>query len=127
MITSRWTALTLAVVLVSACGGTAPAADGTDAVHSDAPVIAAIRLAYREARNDGVDLSRYDVSTVRHMGNGVNSFSQAARSTGHPLLDRLEGLRYWEVCFGKTAFETGRTYCYYVDRDSGRLILRHVE
>lgn len=123
----RWLPIALSATLVLGCDGKVPSPDSGESVDSPGSIISAIRLGYREARQDGVDLSSYDVSTVRRMGNGVNSFSQVARRAEHPLLAKLEGFHYWEICFAKLDLETGPTHCYYVDRGSGRLILSHVE
>jgi hypothetical protein len=92
---------------------------------SGVPIVIAIENSFEFARKDGVDLSTYSVVSVERNANGFSSVFD--RNSKDPydvsVLQKLQGKKYWEVCYGTIAPGlVGATYCYYLDKANYRML-----
>ena len=89
------------------------------------PIVIAVNRSVVYANRDRVDGDRYTVKFAAISANG-NSRAIDREATDEyqvSILKKLQGRRYWEVCYG--VFEpgvVGATYCYYLDHSSYDLI-----
>lgn len=89
------------------------------------PIIVAVERSVVYANRDQVDGKAYAVKFAAISANGYTRaiHREGADEYQASILRKLEGKRYWEVCYG--AFEpgmVGATYCYYLDHSSYELL-----
>jgi hypothetical protein len=89
------------------------------------PIIVAVERSVIHANRDQVDGSGYTVNFAAGSANGHTRAidRKAADEYQLSILRKLQGKRYWEVCYGPSAPGMfGSTYCYYLEYSSYELI-----
>ena len=85
------------------------------------PIIVAVEKSVIHANRDQVDGSAYMVNFAAESANGHTRAIHREVTGEYQLsvLRKLQGKRYWEVCYGPSAPGMfGSTYCYYLERSS---------
>lgn len=89
------------------------------------PITVAVERSVIYANRDQVDGSGYTVWLAMSYANGM-TYSIDREATDEyqlSILKKLQGKRYWEVCYGPSEQGmTGATYCYYLDYSTYELL-----
>jgi hypothetical protein len=89
------------------------------------PIIVAAEKSVIHANRDQVDGTAYMINFAAESANGHTRTIHREATDEYQLsvLRKLQGKRYWEVCYGPSApGMLGSTYCYYLERSSYELL-----
>jgi hypothetical protein len=95
---------------------------------SDLPIVTAVQRSVSHANADKVDWTEYTVRSAAVYANGRTSKIDRASTDdfGLSILRKLDGKRYWEVCYGTSVQGlVGASYCYYLDSTSYELLAKY--
>lgn len=92
------------------------------------PIMTAVERSVAHANEDRIDWTEYSVRSAAMHANGRTSRidRKSTDEFGISILRKLDGKRYWEVCYGTMLPGlVGASYCYYLDSSSYELLAKY--